>query len=32
MRAAAHERLKEVADHVKQIPSSPEAYGEQDLV
>ena len=32
MRAAAHERLKEVADTVNQagIPSSPEAFGEQE--
>jgi GAF domain-containing protein len=32
MRAAAHERLKEVADSVSQatIPSSPEAYGDQE--
>lgn len=33
MRAAAHERLKEVTDEVNQggIPSSPEAYGESEL-
>src|SRR5262245_19749807 len=32
MRAAAHERLKEVAESVSQasIPSSPEAFGEQE--
>lgn len=32
MRVAAHDRLKEVADTVNQggIPSSPEAYGEQE--
>lgn len=34
MRAAANERMREVAETVSQggIPSSPEAYGEQDLM